>query len=232
MGYLLLAQQQQGPDVISDAAIGDEVKTMMFAGSDTSSFTLAMLVHYLALHPAAADRAAAEVAALLQDTGRGRDVSQLRAEDAAQLPFVTACVNETLRLSPAGPAITRTACQDVEVAGYPVRKGQDIVANVYAMQRHPEIWPQPDAWLPQRWLPEGVEQRLAPKAKNAFLPFSTGARSCIGRSYAMLQMVLTVAVLLGRGIRFGVDGGSRELRLVKGLSMYAEDGVWLVPTVV
>jgi cytochrome P450 len=111
LGYLLQAQQQQGADAISDAAIGDEVKTMIFAGSDTSSFTLAVLAHYLALHPAAADRAAAEVAALLQKSGRGHDVSQLRAEDAARLPFVTACVNETLRLSPAGPAITRTACQ-------------------------------------------------------------------------------------------------------------------------
>jgi cytochrome P450 len=123
--------------------------------------------------------------------------------------------------------------QDVEVAGYTVRKGQAVAANVYAMQRHPEIWPQPDAWLPQRWLPEGAAQGLVPKAKNAFFPFSTGVRSCIGRSYAMLQMVLTVAVLLGRGIQFRLeDGSSRELWLVKGLSMYAEDGVWLVPTVV
>jgi cytochrome P450 len=142
-----------------------------------------------------------------------------------------------LPLSAAGKAST-VACaaasdlylQDVEVAGYAVRKGQTVVANVYAMQRHPEIWQQPNTWLPQRWLPEGAAQGLAPKAKNAFLPFSTGARSCMGRSYAMLQMVLTVAVLLGRGIRFKTEG-SRELRLVKGLSMYAEDGVWLVPTV-
>jgi cytochrome P450 len=124
--------------------------------------------------------------------------------------------------------------QDIEVAGYTVRKGQDVAANVYAMQRHPEIWPQPNAWLPQRWLPEGAAQGLAPKAKNAFLPFSTGARSCIGRSYAMLQMVLSMAVLLGRGIRLGFAEATsgKELVLAKGLSMYAESGVWLVPVVV
>eukprot|EP00882_Tetradesmus_deserticola_P030523 GHRQ01034313.1.p2 GENE.GHRQ01034313.1~~GHRQ01034313.1.p2 ORF type:complete len:103 (-),score=32.00 GHRQ01034313.1:295-603(-) len=100
------------------------------------------------------------------------------------------------------------------------------------MQRHRDIWPQPNAWLPQRWLPEGVDQGLAPKSKNAFLPFSTGPRSCIGRSYAMLQMVLSMAVLLGRGIRFrfAEEAGRRELLVAKGLSMYAEGGVWLVPT--
>jgi cytochrome P450 len=111
VGYLLQAQQQQGADAISDKAIGDEVKTMIFAGSDTSSFTLAVLAHNLALHPDEAERAAEEVLALLQETGRGRDVAQLCAEDAARLPFVTACVNETLRLSPAGPVITRRACE-------------------------------------------------------------------------------------------------------------------------
>jgi cytochrome P450 len=111
VGYLLQAQQQQGANAISNKAIGDEVKTMIFAGSDTSSFTLAVLAHYLALHPDAAERAATEVLALLQKTGRGRDVSQLCAGDVARLPFVTACVNETLRLSPAGPVITRRACE-------------------------------------------------------------------------------------------------------------------------
>jgi cytochrome P450 len=111
VGYLLQAQQQQGAEAISDKAIGDEVKTMIFAGSDTSSFTLSVLAHQLALHPDAAERAAAEVLGVLQDTGRAGDVSRLCAADAARLPFITACVNETLRLFPAGPVITRRACE-------------------------------------------------------------------------------------------------------------------------
>lgn len=109
VGYLLQAQQQQGSDVITDEQIGFEIKTMMFGGSDTSSFALALLAHQLAVHPGAADRAAAEVAAVLQE--RRGDVMQLTANDAARMPFVTACVNETLRLTPAGPGITRTATQ-------------------------------------------------------------------------------------------------------------------------
>lgn len=108
-----------------------------------------------------------------------------------------------------------------------------MVANIWAMHRHPDIWPQAEEWLPQRWMPEGAAAGLAPKAKNAFLPFSTGARSCIGRSYAMLQMVLATAVLLGQGIRFTtLPGRQQPPRLAKSLTMYAEDGVWLVPVAV
>jgi cytochrome P450 len=110
VSFLLAAQQQQGADQIPDQQILDEIKTVMFGGVDTSAFTLAVCAHFLAQHPAAADRAAAEVAALLRGSGRS-SVGQLRAGDASKLPWVLACVNETMRLVPAGPAITRTALQ-------------------------------------------------------------------------------------------------------------------------
>ena len=110
LSFLLAAQQQQGSDVITDQDICDEIKTILFGGTDTSAFTLAMCAYYLALHPEAADRGAAEVSGLLQQTGRS-SVSQMTAADASKLPWVQACVNETMRLAPAGPVITRTANQ-------------------------------------------------------------------------------------------------------------------------
>lgn len=115
VSFLLAAQEQQGPDAIPDDHILSEIKTVMFGGTDTSAFTLAMCAQYLAQHPAAAARGAAEVAALLAATGRA-GVGELRAEDAGKLPWVTACVNETMRLAPAGPTITRIALQ-VRVLG-------------------------------------------------------------------------------------------------------------------
>jgi cytochrome P450 len=119
LGFLLKAQQREqqqqqssaagGQIIITDGQIRDEIKTMMFGASDTSGFTLAMLTHHWALHPDAAAAAAAEVRRVLESSGRG--VLELRAEDAGKLPFVSACINETLRLTPAGPVITRTAEQ-------------------------------------------------------------------------------------------------------------------------
>lgn len=119
--------------------------------------------------------------------------------------------------------------QDVEIAGYPINKGQVVVANIYSMHRTPEFWARPDDFIPERWLPEGASAGLAAKAKNAFLPFSAGSRSCIGRSYAMLQMVLTWAVLLGSGIRLRPVKGSAQPVLAKGLTVYAVDGLFLHP---
>lgn len=110
VSFLLAAQQQQGVHDISDQQICDEIKTIIFAGTDTSAFTLAMCAYQLALQPLAAARAATEVQLLLQHTGR-KDVSQLTAGDASKMPWVAACLNETMRLSPAGPVMTRTALQ-------------------------------------------------------------------------------------------------------------------------
>lgn len=67
------------------------------------------MAHYLAVHPEAADRAAAEVQQLLNS--RDGDVMRLCADDMSKLPYLTACINETLRLAPAGPVLTRTAQQ-------------------------------------------------------------------------------------------------------------------------
>jgi hypothetical protein len=121
----------------------------------------------------------------------------------------------------------------------------------YPERRHPDIWPQPDSWLPQRWIPSeaaaaGLTTRTlggsnggsnggssgggnASKGQPPFLPFSTGPRGCIGRSYALLQMVLTLAVLLGSGVRWGLAPGHQEPQLVKSMTMHVNGGVWLVP---
>jgi hypothetical protein len=49
------------------------------------------------------------------------------------------------------------------------------------------VWPRPDEWLPERWLPE-ASQQLGPSALDAFQPFSAGPRACIGRYFALLEL--------------------------------------------
>jgi cytochrome P450 len=111
-----------------------------------------------------------------------------------------------------------------------------LVVLLLLLHRHPDIWPEADVWLPQRWVPAEAEAAgLAPhilssssRSQQPFLPFSSGPRGCIGRNYALLQMVLTVAVLLGSGLRFR-PGGQARLQYVKGLTMHAKGGIWLTP---
>lgn len=112
--------------------------------------------------------------------------------------------------------------------------------------RHPEVWPQPDAWLPQRWIPAeaaaaGLTTRStsdrsgsgsSSKAQQPFLPFSTGPRGCIGRNYGLLQMVLSLAVLLGSGVRFELHAGQQgQLTFTKSMTLHVKGGIWLVPRV-
>ena len=123
--------------------------------------------------------------------------------------------------------------QDTELYGYPVPKGLTVAANIYAMQRHPTFWPEPEQWIPQRWSPDAEKLGLGGLGpKHAFLPFSSGPRSCIGRNYALLQMTLTAAVLLGSGLGFKEAPEKPGVQLRKGLTMQPRQGVWLKPVFV
>lgn len=220
---------------------------MLFAGSDTSAGTLALLFRMLATHPAVAERAAAEAAAVLV----GRPAERLTASDATRrMPYINACLNETLRLFPPGPFLVRIASEGMKIRGYDVPKGQMLVANIYSVHRHRAFYNRPDEFLPERWLPEGAAAGLAPRQANAWLPFSKGTRSCIGRGYAQLQMPIVAAAVLSR-VRFELarapmavdsiaaraagsssDNGAPvadDLELVSSLTLKAKGGVWLRP---
>lgn len=173
-----------------------QTKLFIFSGHDTTSSTICYIFHLLSQDPEALGQLRAEHSRVL-----GSDVSRTASNILHdpyllnQLPYTVAVIKEALRLFPAasstrggepGYSIKETSGLQYPTSGF-------LVWVVHqAMHRDPAYWPQPDSFMPQRWLdPEG--HPLHP-VKGAWRPFEFGPRNCIGQKLAMLEMKAIVAM--------------------------------------
>lgn len=181
---LLLAARDEDGSGPSARELRDQVVSLMTAGSETTPAALAWVFHLLAAHPEAELRLYAEVDAVLA----GRPA---RFADLDALSYTHRLVKEALRLFPPGWMFTRTTTSMITVAGLQLPPGTDVVFTPCAVQRRPDVYDQPQRFLPDRWLPE----RAATLPRGAFTAFGHGARKCIGDSYSTAETVLTLATI-------------------------------------
>ena len=184
---LMLARDPETGDSMSDAHLRDEVMTMMIAGHETTASALAWLWVLLDRNPDEQERLRAELA---RATG-GRPPT---VEDLPRLPRSKAVFLETLRLYPPVWMFDRRARGPDDLGGTPVRKGDLVIFCPWALHRLPELWPEPEAFRPERFEPGREEQRN----KFAYLPFSAGPRTCLGNSFAILESQIIMGTLLSR----------------------------------
>jgi unspecific monooxygenase len=162
----------------------------MVAGSETSANTIAFALHYLATNPDVAAQAQAEVDQRWPDTG----FPHIEFEDIAKLRYLRRVVDETLRLWPVVPGYYRQARHDTTLGGgkYSFRQGDWVAVVLLAAQRSPAWGADADSFNPDRFLPENL-RKLPP---HTYKPFGTGPRACIGRQFALHEIVLTLAAIL------------------------------------
>ena len=143
----------------------------------------------------------------------------------SKLPYIEACLRETLRLTPTAPAIslqTRPDSNvDQEILGgkYAVQKGQSILALLGQIHRDPAVYgDDADDFKPERMLDEPFA-KLPP---NSWKPFGNGMRGCIGRPFAWQEAVLTTALLL-QNFNFRFDDPSYQLSIKQTLTIKPKD---------
>jgi cytochrome P450 len=185
LSVLLDAQDEDGT-LLSDVQIRDEMMTLMFAGHDSTTSTVAFMFYELARHPAIAASLLAEQDNHLAD---GRPTpSQL---SAGELVFLEMVLDETLRKY-APPWIgPRRAVESFEFEGHTVPAGAYVNYSMWASHHLPDVFPDPSEFRPERFTPEA----RAALPKGAFVPFGGGSRTCIGIRFAQVQ-VRTVATLI------------------------------------
>jgi cytochrome P450 len=108
----------------------------------------------------------------------------------ARLSFTRAVVHETLRLYPSVWLVERRAERPSELAGYDVPAGTTLALCIYLAQRKAFTWPEPERFLPERFLDDGARRKL--------LAFGVGPRGCAGAGFAVDEMTLALAELLAR----------------------------------
>jgi cytochrome P450 len=192
-----------GRTAFSDTELRDHLMHMLFGGHDTSSSTLAFLLYELARHPAVLARVVAEQDAVLG--GRAPTVDELMHG----LPELSMAVEETLRLYPPVWFGPRLAVEPFEFSGHHIPAGTHIMHSSWVTHHLPEVFPDPEAFVPERFSPEN--RRSIPR--GGYIPFGGGQRICIGKRFGQLVVAVVATALLQR-FRVELQAGY-ELRLEK-----------------
>lgn len=168
----------------------NQILTMMAAGSETSANTISFALHYLSTHPDVMVKAQAEV----DQRWPCSDFPNIEFEDIAKLRYLRRVVDETLRLWPVAPGYYRQARQDTTLGDgkYRFQQGDWVAVVLLAAHRAPAWGSDADSFNPDRFLPDNL-RKLAP---HVYKPFGTGPRACIGRQFALHEIVLTLAAIL------------------------------------
>ncbi|CAN6248041.1 unnamed protein product [Urochloa humidicola] len=165
---------------------------MFIAASDTSTNTVQWAMAQLLRHPEKMKKVAAELDAQLGS----KDF--VMESDLSKLPYLHAVVKETLRLHPAVPIIPReVVADDVSLGGFDVPKGTGVVVNLWAIGRDESVWPCPEEFIPERFLP-GKETHYGSMGNKDFVyrPFGAGRRVCPGMEYTARSVPLLLASIL------------------------------------
>lgn len=184
---LLLSARDDAGKGLTDEEVRDELTTMLFAGSETTASTLAWALHHLAHRPEIEQEVLAEIDRVLGE----RDT--ISFADVAHLPSVTRVLDEALRLHGVVTLMRRTT-EPVTIGGYSLPAETEVLLSLYALHRNPDLYPEPDLFDPDRWLPE---QRQA-RPREHEVPFGAGNRKCIGDRFAWMEATIALATILPR----------------------------------
>jgi len=178
---------------LSDAEIRDQVVTLLGAGYDTTSASLAWMLWGTSLTPGLWTRLRTEADEVFGplDAPPHADESTL-----SQLDLANRVMRETTRLHPAGVISPRQAAGDVVIGGYRIPKGTMILWSAHLAGRDPGAWTDPLAFDPDRFIDPAPEQRAL--ADIAWVPFGRGARNCIGFALAQMELTLIIARIAQR----------------------------------
>nr|QST15028.1 CYP4BY4 protein [Diaphanosoma celebensis] len=197
---LLINAAANGAD-LSDDDIREEVDTTMFAGHDTTASAMTWFLHCISKHPEEQQKIFDEVDAVFGHSDR-----PCTTHDMTQLKYLECCIKEALRLYPSVPGIMRNLTDDVEIGGYTLPAGASVAIVIYGMHHSPKVYPDPEEYKPERFLPENSVGR----PPYAFIPFSAGPRNCIGQKYAMMEIKVVLSTVM-RHFRFSSADPSSEL---------------------
>jgi cytochrome P450 len=176
MELILTATDEDG-DALGDDALRDQLRTMLAAGHETSSTSLAWALYYIHRDESIRSRVIEELA----------DAST--PGEIATLPYLGAVIHETLRMHPTVPIVLRRLTGPLTVAGVPRAAGDVIGIALPALHFNPDVWRNPESFDPNRFL----ERKPSP---FEYAPFGGGYRRCIGATFAQHELAVAIGTIL------------------------------------
>lgn len=186
LSMLLQARDDDGSSM-SDLQLRDEVMTIFLAGHETTAVALCWTLYLLSEHP--------DVDAALHEELRSvLDGRTPTMDDIPSLVYTGKVIRESMRLYPPAWRVGREAITDVELGGYHIPAGAQLIMSQWLLHRDPRFWEEPEKFDPERW--SGQMEKQLPRF--AYFPFGGGQRRCIGDTFAIMEATLILATIAAR----------------------------------
>ncbi|KAH8234977.1 hypothetical protein KR032_007006, partial [Drosophila birchii] len=166
---------------------------LLMGGVDTTTTALAGLMLNLAKNPEKQQKLREELLTKLPSPDK-----EFTLEDMKSLPYLRACIKESMRMYPVTFGNVRSAGADVVLNGYRIPKGTPLMMTNIFLLKDESLYPRPDEFLPERWLrrkdaAEDSSEALISKNPFVYLPFGFGPRMCVGKRIVDLELELTAS---------------------------------------
>jgi cytochrome P450 len=169
---MLVAAEFDDGSRMSDRELRDQLMTLLLAGHETTATALAWTLDLLLHTPPTLERLTAEV-------------------DAGDSGYLDAVATESLRLRPVVPMTGRLLREPATLGGYDLEPGQVVLAAIYMTHTNPDTYPDPFAFVPERFLDGGPDT-------YSWVPFGGGTRRCLGAAFAQMELRVALRTILER----------------------------------
>jgi cytochrome P450 len=181
---LLIGARFEDGTTMSDAELRDQLMTLLMAGHETTATGLAWAFDLLFRSPRVAERLRAEI-------------------ERGDHEYLDAVIEETLRVRPVVPFVGRQLHAPAELGGHELPEGTVVMPSIYLTHTRADLYPDPHAFRPERFLADGPSPR---PDTYSWIPFGGGTRRCLGAAFAQLEMrVVLSSVLSQADLRPGTD---------------------------
>ncbi|KAF7381517.1 hypothetical protein HZH66_013911 [Vespula vulgaris] len=184
---LLLDARESDGNHMTDEELREQVDTVMFAGHDTTAAAISWTLFLLGNNEDIQNKVHEELDYIFSDSNESATTKEI-----SQLKYLDRVAKEALRLYPSAPGFLRKLSEDVKIDDYIIPKGCVVALSSFGTHRHPDIWPNPEEFNPDRFLPENSKGRHP----YSYIPFSAGPRNCLGQKYALLEEKFVLTAIL------------------------------------
>ncbi|KAG8177135.1 hypothetical protein JTE90_012016 [Oedothorax gibbosus] len=184
----LLLEHHINSQDLTEEDIREEVDTFTFEGHDTTSMGMSWALYLIGLYEDVQLKIQEELNGIF-----GSDVDrEVTTDDLNDMKYLDCVLKESQRLYPSVPMMGRNVSEDTDICGYKLIKGSTGNVLIYHLHRDEDIFPDPEKFDPDRFLPENSIGR----PPYAYIPFSAGPRNCIGQRLAVMEEKTVIANIL------------------------------------
>jgi hypothetical protein len=178
---MLIDARDEDGGSMEDQELLDEMLTLLLAGHETTATSLAWVFYHVLSHPDVLEKLVDELNAVIGG-------AEIAPEQMGKLEYLDLVIKESARLTPVATNVMRILKRPTRIGGLDLPAGVAVSAGIYATHHRPDLWPEPERFLPERF-------RGSRPSACAFFPFGGGLRRCIGAAFATYEMKVVLATV-------------------------------------